>query len=230
MDFSIRSTLPELMDDSDLDPAIYQRCLRDLDRLNRITFTHTAALRWIDLVTKNLEKVSILDVAYGHGDLLRAIAGRLERRGIKARLCGIDLNPRSAVAARAATPLAQKIEFLTGDVFAYQPAQKFDFIISSQFTHHLTEAEIIRLLRWCEDHAASGWYITDLHRHALPYYGFRWLARLMFWHRIVRHDGTVSIARSFRRNEWETMLATAGIVAKISWHFPFRYSISRLKS
>jgi 2-polyprenyl-3-methyl-5-hydroxy-6-metoxy-1,4-benzoquinol methylase len=226
MDLSVRSTLPELMDDAALDPAIYQRCLRDLDRLNRITFTHGAALRWIRDVTKNLPNVSILDVAYGHGDLLRAIA----RPGVKARLCGIDLNPRSAVAARAATPPDLKIDFLTGDVFAYQPAQKFDFIISSQFTHHLTESEIVRLLRWCEDNAVRGWYITDLHRHALPYYGFRWLARLMFWHRIVRHDGTVSIARSFRRNEWEAMLAKAGISAKISWHFPFRYSIGRLKS
>jgi 2-polyprenyl-3-methyl-5-hydroxy-6-metoxy-1,4-benzoquinol methylase len=218
------------MDDAALDPAIYQRCLRDLDRLNRITFTHRAALQWIDDVTQNLRNVSILDVAYGHGDLLRAIAGRLARRGVAARLAGIDLNPRSALAARTATPPEQKIEFLTGDVFAYQPAQKFDFIISSQFTHHLSEPEIIRLLRWCEDHAMRGWYITDLHRHALPYYGFRWLARLMFWHRIVRHDGTVSIARSFRRTEWEAMLAKAGIAAKISWQFPFRYSIGRLKS
>jgi 2-polyprenyl-3-methyl-5-hydroxy-6-metoxy-1,4-benzoquinol methylase len=226
MDLSIRSTLPELMDDAGLDPAIYQRCLRDLDRLNRITFTHQAALRWIGDVTRNLQNVSILDVAYGHGDLLRAIA----RRGVKARLCGIDLNPRSAAAARAATPPDLKIEFLTGDVFAYEPAEKFDFIISSQFTHHLSDPEIIRLLRWCEDLALRGWYITDLHRHALPYYGFRWLARLMFWHRIVRHDGTVSIARSFRRADWEAMLAKAGIAAKISWHFPFRYSISRLKS
>ncbi|MEJ1976342.1 MAG: FAD-dependent monooxygenase [Acetobacteraceae bacterium] len=35
-------------------------------------------------------------------------------------------------------------------------------------------------------------------------------------------------ARSFRRAEWERMLAEAGVQAEIRWHFPFRYCIGRL--
>ena len=111
------------------------------------------------------------------------------------KLEGIDLNPRSAVAAALATPQDMAITWRTGDVFAYRPASPPDFIVSSQFTHHLDDAQVVAFLDWLERTAAWGWFIADLHRHAIPYYGFRLLARLMGWHPIVRYDGTVSIAR-----------------------------------
>lgn len=232
MDFSVRSRLPELMDEAGLDAAIYQRCLADLAALNRLTLTHRPVLRWLARATRKLPPnaaFSVLDVAYGQGDLLRAIAAWAQRRGLNAVLSGIDLNPRSAIAARAAIPAGMQIDYLTGDVFEYAPAQKPDFIVSSQFTHHLDDVEIVRLLQWFEKNAGFAWYITDLHRHPFAYYGFPLLATLLRWHRIVRHDGMVSIARGFRRSEWQALLAQARVPANISWHLPFRHGVSRLK-
>jgi hypothetical protein len=52
------------------------------------------------------------------------------------------------------------------------------------------------------------------------------------WHRFVRHDGPISIARSFRRKDWETILASAGLepgTAQIRWYPSFRLCVSRLK-
>ena len=232
MDFSARSRLPELMDEPGLDAATYQRCLADLAFLNRLTLTHRPVLRWLAKATRQLPpggRFSVLDVAYGQGDLLRAIAAWAEQRHLKAELSGIDLNPRSALAARAATPANFKIEYITGDVFEYWPAQKPDFIVSSQFTHHLDDVDIIRLLQLFEKNAVLGWYITDLHRHPVAYYGFPLLAILLRWHRIVRHDGMVSIARGFRGSEWHSLLSHARTPARTSWHLPFRHGIARLK-
>ena len=73
----------------------------------------------------------------------------------------------------------------------------FDFIISSQFTHHLTDGQIVMFIRWMEAHARRGWFIGDLHRHWLPYYGFGLLAWLARWHHFVLSDGRISIARGF---------------------------------
>jgi hypothetical protein len=42
-------------------------------------------------------------------------------------------------------------------------------------------------------------------------------------------DGQISIARGFRRAEWELLLTQAGIKAEIRWHFPFRYCVGALK-
>ncbi len=217
------------MDSSSTSPETYARCLRDLSRVNTITLTHRPTLTWLSKVTKNLSQTSILDVACGHGDLLRAIRSWADRRKINATLEGIDLNPRSAEVAAAATAPDAHIRYRTGDVFAYTPAPQPDFIVTSQFTHHLTNDELLLFLAWLETHAARGWFIADLHRHSLAYYGFPLLARLFGFHRIVRQDGQISIARSFTKSDWLHLLSQAGIPATVTWRFPFRYCVSRLK-
>jgi 2-polyprenyl-3-methyl-5-hydroxy-6-metoxy-1,4-benzoquinol methylase len=231
MTLSMRSTLAEEMDDVDVDIGSYQRCLAELDLINRITFTHRPTLRWLAHATRHLPHgatISVLDVAYGHGDLLRAAARWADRRGLNAQLSGIDLNPRSAAAARAATPRGIDIDYQTGDVFSHTPRAPVDFIVSSQFTHHLTDRDVVRFLTWLEKNSRNGWHIADLQRHPVPYYGFRILGRAMGWHRIVRSDGTISIAGSFRRGEWHAYLNIAGLKAEITWHTAFRLCVSRV--
>ena len=108
------------MDDPALPQADYARCLHDLAAVNRVTFTHRPTLRWLDRATRDLPPgatVSVLDVASGEGDLLRAIYRWATRRGLRPSLTGIDLNPRSAVAAAAQTPPDVVISWRTGDVF-----------------------------------------------------------------------------------------------------------------
>jgi SAM-dependent methyltransferase len=144
-------------------------------------------------------------------------------------LSGLDKNPRSAIAARDATPAGYNIAFITGDIFTYDPQATFDFVVTSQFTHHLPDDGVVAILRWAEATTRRGWHITDLHRHAIPYYGFRVLARLFGWHPIVRHDGTISIARSFRRTDWQRYLDAACLEADIAWYPLFRYCVSRVK-
>jgi 2-polyprenyl-3-methyl-5-hydroxy-6-metoxy-1,4-benzoquinol methylase len=232
VNLSVRSTLPEVMDGEDISDAIYQRCLSDLASVNRFTFTHRPVLRWLAKAIRALPagaSFSVLDVAYGQGDLLRAISRWAARRGLRASLSGIDLNPRSAIAASRVTPAEMAIDYKTGDVFAYTPESPVDFIVSSQFAHHLSDTEIVELLRWLERNSLRGWYVADLHRHVIPYYGFRILAGLMGWHRIVSADGTISIARSFRRREWQALIGEAGLQAEISWHMAFRLCVGRIK-
>ncbi len=231
-DLSVRSSQPEEMDNDSVSPETYARCLRDLSRVNMLTFTHRATLNWLTTMTRDLPDggaISILDVACGHGDLLRAIGRWATRRGLAATLTGIDMNPRSARIAAEATPLDMHIRYVTGDVFLYQPDPMPQLIVTSQFTHHLTDAELVRFLRWLDAHAARGWFIADLHRHFLAYYGFPVLARIAGFHRIVRQDGQISIARSFKKSEWRHLLAEAGIPAEIKWRLPFRYCVSRVK-
>lgn len=231
-DLSRRSTEPELMDRADTSDHDYARALADLAQVNRLTLTHRPVLRWLQAATCDLPRgaaLSVLDVASGHGDLLRAIHRWGTSRCLSLTLTGLDLNPRSTAQAQAATPAGMAITWRTGNVFTHKPQPAPDFIVTSQFTHHLENAEILALLAWLEQHAKRGWCIADLHRHAVPYYGFRLLARAMRWHRIVRIDGTISIARAFRLAEWRALLAQAGLAAELSRHLMFRLCVSRRK-
>lgn len=214
---------PERMDTDCVDFSDYSRCLHDLSHVNIITFTHRPMLSW--LARHGRDDFNLLDIACGYGDALRKIRTRYPA----AKLTGIDLNPCAIRAAREVTDPVAQIEFINNDAFAYQPNRKFDFIITSQFTHHLTDEQIVAFLVWLQNNAGKGWFISDLHRHALPYYSFPIIARLALWHRFVREDGRISIARAFVRADWEALLRQASIEphqANISWHVPFRFCVS----
>lgn len=232
MDLSNRSALPEELDNDQVSAATYGRCAVELAAVNRLTVTHRPTLRWLTRATADLPSgsvLSVLDVACGNGDLLRAIARWAKRRGLKVYLSGVDLNPRSTAAALEATPGWMDIDYRTGDVFFYVPAGRPDFVVSSQFTHHLDDEEVVAFLGWVEEHSRRGWHIVDLHRHPVPYYAFPVLCRLMRWHRIIRDDGLISIARSFRRADWRRYLDEAGLQADIRWGPAFRFCVHRMK-
>ena len=219
--------LAERMDDPALPLADYEAILADLERLNRLTRTHAPTLAWLHRATRALPPdtpVAILDVACGRGDLLRAVAASLRR---PLRLDGIDLNPRAIEAARR---LGGPITYRTGDVFEFTPDPRPDFIVSSQFAHHLSDEDVVRFIRWMEANSMRGWFVSDIQRTRYAYWGFRFLCRAAGWHEVVCGDGTASIARSFRPREWRELLARAGIVgAEIRRHPLSRLCVGRLK-
>ena len=226
----IRSRQDEQMDAADLDPAVYDKVLADLSRVNRWTFTARPTLQFLKRAVGTSQRFSLLDVGFGQGDMLRDIARWARRRGITADLVGVDLNAKSVVSARAATPPDFAIDYRAGD-YADQ-GQGFDYVISSQVTHHMTDDQLRAFIRFMEDKARRGWLISDLHRHGFSHWGFPILARLMGVHRIVREDGTLSIARSFRPAEWQAILADAGVApdtVRIVRRFPFRLCVERIR-
>jgi hypothetical protein len=86
-----------------------------------------------------------------------------------------------------AETLDSGIEWVTGDAFSYRPAEPIDLVISSLFTHHLPDAEIVPFLQWMERVATRGWFINALHRERVPYYLFGALATLLSGY--PRHPG-----------------------------------------
>ena len=228
MQFAARSTESEWMDAPDLDQADLARCLDDLAAVNGVTLARGPTVGFMRAAARGRTALSVLDVGYGQGDMLRRIARWGRRRGVTLRLEGVDLSPASAVAARAATPGWMGITYRTGDVFDEAPGS-VDVIVSSLFTHHLDDASVVRFVQWMERTARVGWFVNDLHRHAAAYYGFKALSRVAGWHPMVQHDGPVSVARSFRRGDWERLLSEAGVAARVRWHMPFRYCVGRLK-
>lgn len=231
--FAQRSPEGEMMDGADVTAGEFAACLRDLATVNTVTLARRPTLDWLTTATYSLPPGSaftVLDVGYGEGDMLRAIHAWAAARGFRPRLIGVDLNPRSAPAAHAATDPALGIEFHTGDVFDFAADEPIDFIVSSLVTHHLSDAQVGRFLMWMEARSRRGWFVNDLRRSAFAFYGFTALAAIMRWHSFVRHDGPVSIARSFLPDEWERALATTGITgATVERVFPFRLCVARLK-
>ncbi|HLI75880.1 MAG TPA: methyltransferase domain-containing protein [Acidobacteriaceae bacterium] len=208
--------LPELMDA----PCAYETfrdCVRDIAASTRVTLAYRPTFAFLKEAIAHRGSRSplhVLDVGSGGGDTLRRIALWARRRRLSVQLTGIDLNPH---ASRAATefssrdPNYSRIQWLTGDVFTHPVTQSPDLVISSLVTHHMRDEEIVRFLRWMDEHAQLGWFISDLVRSPRSYRIFGPLSRVLRWHPFVQHDGLVSIRRAFREPDWERLLATAGI-------------------
>ncbi|MBV7255572.1 methyltransferase domain-containing protein [Pacificimonas sp. WHA3] len=219
-----RSAQQELIDDPDLPEADFAAAIDDLAKVNWWLRGHDPTLSFLSRHAAALDEFSLLDVGAGQGDLLRSIARWADRRGIPARLTGIDLASGGALASGRAGTTAS---YLVGNVFDHD--NRYDFITSALFTHHLPDADIVRFMRWMEAHARRGWHINDLHRHPLALWSFGALSTVMRWHPIVRHDGRISVRRAFTRSDWERLLAEAGVDADIRWHPMFRWGVSRTK-
>ena len=231
-------------------PCSYEEmrdCLGDLAQVNVVTLGHRPTLRWLRERLSNAgaaesaDPLHVVDVGCGGGDFLRRLERWARRRHVALRLTGIDLNPLVIRAAREFTRLPysfgarateSRIEWIAGDVYTHAFAQPPDLIVSSLVTHHMREPEIVRFLAWMEATARVGWFVNDLYRSAQACRLFAMLARVARWHRFVQHDGPVSIRRSFREDDWQRMLASAGIAqgaATVEKVFPSRLCVGRCR-
>jgi hypothetical protein len=232
-DFRQRSPQLEWMDTEPVGAADFAQCLADLAMVNSVTLARPPTLAFMRRVTHGMTpgaRLSVLDVGFGEGDMLRRIHRWGTRRGLRMDLSGVDLNPWSTAAAEAATPPDMGIRYVTSDLFELPPGET-DVVISSLFTHHLTDAQVVEFLAWMEARARRGWFVNDLHRHPIAFHGFRLLSGAAGWHRFVRHDGPISVARSFRRRDWDALLRRAGLAGKaaVRWRMPFRLCVSRVR-
>lgn len=226
MALALRSLAEEQMDADDLPAETYAAVMADLARANRVTMNARPTLAFLTRAVRG-RRFRLLDVGFGHGDMLRSIARWAARHRLSCELVGVDLNPRSEPAARAATPAELPIRYVTGD-YADLAGEPWDVIVSSLVVHHMTHDELIAFLRFMDSEARMGWLVNDLHRHGFAYFGYPLLARLMGLHRIVREDGMLSIARAYRPNEWPPILAEAGVSARIYRAFPLRLCVEKI--
>lgn len=235
MNFSRRSSEKELMDTEEISLEDFSACLRDLETVNKLTMAYRPTVSFLKhilaLHASQGYPLEIVDVGSGYGDMLRQIGNWADRNHISLSLTGVDMNPWSRQAA-SMIPASHIINWITSDIFTYKPEKGIDIVISSLFTHHLSNEQIIQFLRWMEEHARLGWFISDLHRHPFPYYLFKNVIKLGNWHRFIRHDGPLSIARAFTKSDWQALIRQSGIdpsLVKISWHTPFRICVQRIK-
>jgi len=235
IDFSRRaepSELPEFMDEP-CSSDVLRDCLRDLARVNGWFLAYRPTLNWLDsLALRNDRPVHILDVGCGYGDSLRRIEQWANRRSIPLVLTGCDLNPDTIAIAREASPARSRIRWIASDVFNLNSSKPVDIILSSLFTHHLTEIDIIHFITWMDTTAQIGWFINDLSRASIPYRLFKAFAKVANLHPFVQHDGPVSIARAFRPDDWRRMCAAAGLAnseISVQTFTPARLCVGRAK-
>jgi len=233
LDFGRRAELSELIDEP-CGREVMQAYLRDLARLNRWFLGYRPVLDWLQKMNGRAprEPLRIVDVGCGYGDGLRRVELWARARGMAVELTGIDLNPDTIAIAADADPMESGIRWVAADIFEYRMDRQAHVVMSSLFTHHLRDDDVVRFIAWMENHAEVGWFINDLSRAPVPYHLLRWFSKAARLHPYVQHDGPVSFLRAFVGGDWERLCAAAGLKREdfeIVSYTPARLCVSRRK-
>jgi SAM-dependent methyltransferase len=231
LDFRYRAQLTELMDEPCTRDQM-RDCLHDVSRLNRWFLAYRPLFAWLNSFAAVSHPLHIVDVGCGNGDALRRIAHWAAQRRIAVELTGVDINRDAIAIAAELTPAARPIRWVASDVFAYTPDRPIHIVMSTIFTHHLADTDLVRFLIWMEQQATHGWFINDLSRAAVPYYLLRAFAKVARLHPFVQHDGPVSIARAFIAEDWQRLCVAAGLdleAVSIRPFTPARLCVARKK-
>ena len=220
-----RSHKKELLDGDNIPFADIRQNMQELDIINTYLGGHAITIDGFKRLIKNRKTITVCEIGCGGGDNLSAICRWCGKQGIDVQLTGIDYNKDCIAVAANRLPSAQAI-LITDDyknvVFDNPP----DIIFSSLFCHHFSEDDLLYMLQWMQQHAGTGFFINDLHRHNIAFYFIKILTRLFSKSYLVKNDAPLSVQRGFIKKEWIQLLQQAGVKQyDISWKWAFRWLI-----
>ena len=228
--FDRRSGNREIMDDLQCAGEVVNQTLRELETVNRLLGGNGVTLSGLQELLKEKPvsgEITIVDWGCGGGDMLKLVAGWGRKQNIRMRLIGIDANPNIIAFAIQNCRDYSEINFETINVFSEDfRNRKYDIVLATLFTHHFTDDELAGLLRSVAGQMRIGMVINDIHRHWLAYYSIRLLTQFFSKSAMVQFDAPLSVLRAFKRRDWESILAEAGIKNfTLQWKWAFRWQV-----
>lgn len=232
MNLARRSYKKELLDRNDIPFNDIRQNMEELDFINKYLGGHNITIAGIRELFSNSNREDhtewlICEIGCGGGDNMIAIQNWCRKSSIPVRFIGIDINPFCIkVASRKLAAI--EASFITADyISVFFKERKPDFIFSSLFCHHFANDDLVRMLCWMQANAQRGFFINDLHRHYLAYYSIKLLTGVFSQSYLVKNDAPLSVARGFKKEEWENLLGKAGIKNySIKWKWAFRHLVT----
>ena len=219
------------MDDLHCEGEVVDQTLRELEVINKWLggnhVTINGLQRLITGCKDRPDRLVIVDIGCGGGDMLKLVAGWARRNKLEVDLVGVDANPNIIRYAEKNTFAFPEIRYLTLDIFSAEfKALKYDVLLATLFTHHFEDGQLAQLLSQVQRQARLGVVINDLHRHWFAFYSIKMLTRLFSKSAMVRNDAAVSVLRAFLKKEWVDLMHKAGIENyRIRWMWAFRWQI-----
>jgi len=210
---------PELID---LPPGMCKKSefadsLADIRKVNRYLGNNHAALKVFssfasDLASSYSRPIRILDVATGSADIPVAIVRWARDHGISVVVTAVDASPLAVHEAAEYAHGYSEISVVAADGFSlpYEDGS-FDVVLCNKTLHHFSENDTVSLLRELGRVSSSSYIIIDLRRSWLAWALIFILTRVFSRNRLTRHDGPLSVLRSYTDAELSLLAEKAGL-------------------
>lgn len=226
-DLSARERIPELMDGPHVPLSEMRKALEGLGRLHSLSRTPAAVWKLVRSWASEdgVRALTVLDLACGRGDVLRAIGRCALREGYEFRGIGIDRSAEVIACAREASRPGESLTFKVENALDCR-VRGCNVVLSTLFLHHLPLHDARRLLTRMAVLTEGMLIVHDVVRSAAGYALAGLGTRLVGGASIVREDGARSIRSAFTIDEVRALSLEAGLVdheVKRSW--PGRYEL-----
>ncbi|HEX4841697.1 MAG TPA: methyltransferase domain-containing protein [bacterium] len=173
--------------------------------------------------------ITVLDVATASGDIPRVIALWARAHHLPIRIVALDLSVDILALAKSGIASYPEVTLLRGNALALPfPDRAIDVVICGLALHHFTFEDAGRVLREIDRVARGGFIVNDIERSWGAYLGALLDTRLFSRNRLARHDGPLSVLRSFTVSEVRAIVVAAGVHnVDIRRHPWFRIAIVR---
>ena len=198
----------EILDDPAVDPRLRLRSMADVARSNRwlggIRAASTELRQVLQLLPRDTP-VMLLDVGTGLADIPHEAARAARELGVDLSTIGFDGAATVLLEARARTTWV-----VCGSALALPFADhSIDVVMCSQLLHHFADVDAASVLRELDRVARHAVIVSDLRRSWVAAIGFWLVSFPLRFHRVTRHDGTVSVLRGFTANELRDLVRDA---------------------
>ena len=211
-DLSTRANIPELMDDPHSDPRLLANTLGQF-RLINLLFSPVRRLLKKQVLKSMMRAPQrehhLVDLGAGSCETAVWLLSQARRKGLRMRITACDHDPRVIQYAKNKYGHTRYLTICQRNVFDIDDLQPIDFVFANHLVHHLSDADIHRLLGALARLKETKVIISDLHRSRLVYTAFYLISAVFFRRSFVRYDGLLSVRKAFTEPEFNNIMQAA---------------------
>lgn len=198
--------------DRPLPPDDLAASLADIERLNTRFGGHWLTVREVARQVAHADRVVVLDVGGGRGDLALHLVAWARSTGRAIRVLVLDRDAATAALARRHCAGTPEITVLQADATALPLREAgVDVAVSVLTLHHLEPDAAAAMLAEMRLAARRALIVNDLLRGAVSWLLVRLATALFARHPISRHDGPLSVRRAYSLDELGVLAGKARI-------------------
>ncbi len=200
----------ELMDRPQQVSAELERDLERIRQLNRWFGSYRLVSDFIRRWIKPADKLRLVDLATGSGDIPRLIVDYARQIGASVEVDALDRQPATLEIARRLSVSYPEISYREANILEWNSVEAYDITLCTLALHHFSNDDAERLLRRCRELSRKFVLVSDLRRNFFLIAGVYLLTTLIFREPMTRYDARLSAIRAFSFSEMCDLAVRAG--------------------